>query len=122
MFLHKPARGGLIPKGKLKERFNLFSQGRWEDLIHASQQCDAEASKASSHRRRTQQGDSVEKRADRALDLVQMGELSAARHALEGDPIAPGNRQTLNALQDPERPTGSQGSHPRVHHQPRSSS
>ena len=32
-----------------------------------------------------------------------MGELSAARHALEGDPIAPGNRQTLSALQDPER-------------------
>ena len=51
------ARGGLIPKGKLKERFNLFSQGRWEDLINASQQCDAEASKASSLRRRTQQGD-----------------------------------------------------------------
>ena len=58
-------------------------------------------SKASSRRRRTQQGDSVEKRADRTMDLVQMGELSAARHALEGDPIAPGNRQTLYALQDP---------------------
>ena len=99
LLLHKPC-GGLIPKGKLKERFNLFTQGRWEDL---SQLCDADALKASSCRRRTQQGDSVEKRADRALDLVQMGELSAARHALEGDPIAPGNRQTLNALQDPER-------------------
>ena len=45
MLLHKPARGGLILKGKLKERFNLFSQGRWEDLSNASQQCDAEASK-----------------------------------------------------------------------------
>ena len=54
MLLHKPARGGLIPKGKLTERFNLFSQGRWEDLINASQQCDAEASKASTRRRRTQ--------------------------------------------------------------------
>ena len=83
MLLHKPVRGGLVPKKKLKER---FTQGRWEDLIFASQQ-----------------GDSVEKRADRALDLIQMGELSAARHALEGDPIAPGNRQTLSALQDPER-------------------
>ena len=45
----------------------------------------------------------MEKRADRALDLVRIGELSAARHAWEGDPVAPGNRQTLNALQDPER-------------------
>ena len=102
MLLHKPVRGGLVPKGKLKERFNLFTQGRWEDLIFASQQCDADALKVSSRRRRTQQGDSVEKRADRASDLIQMGELSAARHALEGDLIAPGNRQTLNALQDPE--------------------
>ena len=35
---------------------------------------------------------------ERALVLVQMGELSAARHALEG-----GNQQTLRALQDPDR-------------------
>ena len=32
-----------------------------------------------------------------------MGELSAARHALEGDPIAPGSDATLDALEDPER-------------------
>ena len=47
--------------------------------------------------------EALEKRADRALDLVQMGELSAARHALEGDPIAPGSQHTLHALQDPNR-------------------
>ena len=87
MLLHILVRGGLVPKEKLKERFILFTQGRWEDLIFASQQCDADALKASSRRRRTQQGDSVEKRADRALDLIQMGALSAARHALEGDPL-----------------------------------
>ena len=34
---------------------------------------------------------------------IQMGELSAARYALEGDPIAPGSDATLNALEDPER-------------------
>ena len=28
MLLHKPARGGLSPKGKLKERYNLLSVGR----------------------------------------------------------------------------------------------
>ena len=62
MLLHKPARGGLIPKEKLKERFNFFSQGRWEDLLGASTQCDEAASKASSRRRRRHEGDSLEKR------------------------------------------------------------
>ena len=75
-----------------------LSQGWWEDLIIASQQCDADALQVSTRRRRTQQGDSV------ALDLVQIGEVSAARHALEGDPVAHGNRKTLDSLQDPERP------------------
>ena len=32
-----------------------------------------------------------------------MGELSAALQALEGATVAPGTRDTLNALQDPER-------------------
>ena len=39
----------------------------------------------------------------RAEGLVQMGELSAGRQALEGASLAPGNRQTLDALQDPQR-------------------
>ena len=65
-------------------------------------QCDEAADKAPVRRRR-QQGDTVEKRADQALNLVQTGELSAARHALEGDSIAPGNQQTQRALQDPNR-------------------
>ena len=42
-------------------------------------------------------------RAARAEALVHMGELSAARQALEGATVAPGTRDTLNALQDPER-------------------
>ena len=39
----------------------------------------------------------------RAEGLVQMGELSAGRQALEGTSLAPGNRPTLDALQDPQR-------------------
>ena len=85
------------------ERGSISLHGRWEELIVASRQCDEAADKAAVRRRRRQQGDTVEKRADRALDLVQMGELSAARHALESDPIAPGNQQTQRALQDPNR-------------------
>ena len=45
----------------------------------------------------------MEKRVDRTLDLGQMGKLSTTRHAFEGDVIAIGHRQTLNALQDSER-------------------
>ena len=42
-------------------------------------------------------------RAERAHRLIQMGELSAARQALEGDPPAPGNNATLQLWCDPER-------------------
>ena len=45
----------------------------------------------------------LDRRAVRAEGLVQMGELSARRQALEGASLAPGNRQTLDALQDPQR-------------------
>ena len=37
------------------------------------------------------------------IGLLIMGELSPARHALDGAPIAPGNEQILNSLRDPER-------------------
>ena len=32
-----------------------------------------------------------------------MGEISAARHALEGSPVAPGSEETYNALTDANR-------------------
>ena len=53
--------------------------------------------------RRRHQEDDLERRAGRALSLVQMGELSAGRQALERAPVAPGNRETLNQLRDPVR-------------------
>ena len=49
-------------------------------------------------RRRNQDGD-LERRTERAHRLVQLGELSSARQALEGSDLAPGNRNTLEALQ-----------------------
>ena len=51
-------------------------------------------------RRRRREGDDIQRRADRAQVLVQLGELSAGRHALEGASIAPGNQATLDALRD----------------------
>ena len=44
---------------------------------------------------------SVQRRGARALSLVQMGELSSGRQALEGVDLAPGNDRTLAMLQDP---------------------
>ena len=52
-------------------------------------------------RRRGQAEDAV--RAARALSLVQMGELSSVRQALEGVPLAPGNLATSGILTDPSR-------------------
>ena len=48
--------------------------------------------------------DDVQKRADRALKLVQMGELSAGRLALDGAQVADGNQVTLKVLTDRRPP------------------
>ena len=49
------------------------------------------------------QTDRVEKRAERARNLVHFGELSAARIALEGAQVAPGTLATMRELTNPER-------------------
>ncbi len=54
-------------------------------------------------RRRDTQSNEMERRAARALSLVQMGELSSGRQALEGASLAPCSEQSLNSLCDPER-------------------
>ena len=43
MLLHRPSRGGNIPKNKLVSGFDDFSTGRWDVLIRASEVCDREA-------------------------------------------------------------------------------
>ena len=58
---------------------------------------------SSRRRRRRQQVEDVDRRANRALSLVQMGELSAGRQALEAAVAAPGTQQTLDLLQDSSR-------------------
>ena len=62
--------------------------------------CVGKCSKCSGRKGRTRV-DNVEKRVERAEAL--MGEISAARHALEGSPVAPGNEDTLNTLRDEDR-------------------
>ena len=66
-----------------------------------SRDCAEVASQVQRRRRRTQQ-DTPQRRADRAEAMVQLGELSARRQALEAAPIAPGNMRTSSALTDIE--------------------
>ena len=110
MLLRKPVRGGLVPKSKMSERFASFSQGRWDDLLIQSRDSALAAVQPQVKRRRRPAPNCPDVRAERAHRLTQLGELSAARHALEGDPPAPGNNATLQLLRDPERrPTAPRG-------------
>ena len=42
MLLHRPPRGGLIPKEKLRQRFDVCARGEWNSLLEASSKCDEE--------------------------------------------------------------------------------
>ena len=121
MLLHKPPRGDPIPKGRLEERLELFARDDSMPLLRASEQV-AEAGAQASARRARRPEAIVEKRAARAPHLVQMGESSSDRQALEGAELAPGTLATLAALSDPERrPPEPRDLMPResIHHRPR---
>ena len=79
---------------KLTFRFKKFSCGEWSDLIEAGAKCAEEASIVS-HRRHRRGVYVEEKRIAKALALVQVGELSSARQALEGAEPAAGSDATL---------------------------
>ena len=102
LLLHRPSRGGMVPRKKLEERIIWFQDGLWLRLLEESQTSEAHAHQASFRRRRNQV-DSLDKRASKAPSLVQLGELSAARVSLEGAEVAPGTLTTLRELTNPER-------------------
>ena len=102
MLLHRPPGGGLISKEKLVSRFHMFVRGEWIPLLRASATCDEQATRAR-HRKCHRDGDDVERRITRAERLVELGELSSARQALEGAAVAPGDQATLDKLQDERR-------------------
>ena len=76
LLLHRPPRGGLIPKDQLQERFSDFAAGRFAHLLEQSRRCAEQAAVASRPRRRRRGEDDIQRRADRAEALVQMEELS----------------------------------------------
>ena len=82
---------------KLIGRFDQFATGHWGDLIDASHKC-AQKAVTVLRRRQRRSTDPDAHRARRALQFVQLGELSSGRQALEGAELALGNRNTLDEL------------------------
>ena len=104
MLLSRRPRGGLVSREQLRQRFDMFAAGQWEELIRASEASALEASVAM-HRRRRRRNveDDSERRAARAQMFVELGEVSAGRAALEAAAVAPGDNTTLESLRDPRR-------------------
>ena len=67
-------RGGLVPRGRLQEQLRQFSAGNWVSMLERSLEAAVQGQK-----------DTLERRVVRAMGLAQLGELSNARHALEGE-------------------------------------
>ena len=85
-----------LGKDKLVARFDQFLAGHWHELILASVQCAEDAAVMTRRHLRKGCPNTIEKRVERAQRLVQVGELSVCRNALEGAD-APG-RATLREL------------------------
>ena len=103
MILFRPPRGGKVTRKQLEERCQAFAREDWMHLVRQSMQAAEQGSVNACRRRRRQRGDDVNRRAARALRLVQLGEASSARQALEGAEVAPGTVDTLNQLRDENR-------------------
>ena len=99
ILLLRPARGGKVPKNQLLDRLRKLANGAWVDLLGLSREASESAAIVGSRRSRTRV-DTVEKRVERAEALISIGEIAAARHALEGSPVAPGDEDALGALRD----------------------
>ena len=95
LLLFKPAGVQQVPPAELARRIQLFSCGQWEDLLRES--------RIVIPRRNTKRANVDEHRALRAEALVALGELSAARQALEAAEIAPGTDETFRILSDADR-------------------
>ena len=115
LLLHRPPRGGKVHRSKLVERFDDFARGSWRKLLEESVKCDADAATAHTRKRRRHQVGDIQRRAGRALALVQLGELSAGRQALEGAELAPGSEETLRELRNPlKRPPRARAPLPQI--------
>ena len=84
-------------------RVDLFNSGRWDELVEMSVTSSLGAARAQARRRRGAPEDNVEERVRKAHHMIQLGEVSAGRQALEGASLATGDERILKALKDPAR-------------------
>ncbi|CAK9081723.1 132 kDa protein [Durusdinium trenchii] len=90
LLLHRPAGTQRVPKPELLNRFTQFFTGN--------------SSANQRQARRTNQhptNPNEDARAQRAIHLTRLGELSRARQALLAEPLAPGDEATHQRLTDP---------------------
>ena len=97
MLLHRPGGATRVPKPAFRARFQQFFRGEWPALLEAAEVATPAQTSAAPPQPRQ------DARADRAVHLAHLGELSAARQALLAEPLAAGDGATLQHLRDPAR-------------------
>ena len=110
MLLFRERGQARVSPQELAKRVELLSQDRWDELLCQAAQA-AQAAPRQQHSRAPPQTRSggpataadleAQRRAERAVALVHLGELSAARAALDATPLAPATNETLAVLRDP---------------------
>ena len=89
MLLYWPPRGGTVPCKKLEGRLKQLQEGDWLSLMSQSSASFQQGQVRAVRRQRWNSDEAA--RAARTLSLVQLGEISAGRQALEGACLVPGN-------------------------------
>ena len=87
MLLHKDKDSDNIPKEDVIDRFRLFWQGDWIQLLRQAGAFENDPVRQNRH---PHSGDAQEHRIARATTLIHQGELSAARQVLNSAGLAPG--------------------------------
>ena len=107
MLLHRKRGQSHVPPAELARRAELLGSRRWCQLLdeaaHAADAHPERPANPRSRRTRAEPEDDAQRRADRAVALAHLGELSAARTALEAAPLAPSTDETIAALRDPTK-------------------
>ena len=70
MWLSRPRRGGLVPKGRLLERVSLFHNGHWSELVERSV-LDSESPHHAACRKRRRSKSGIEQRHEPRLYVCQ---------------------------------------------------
>ena len=95
-----------MPKQDFLARFDAFFRGEWQQPVNVSGSFPDESQTGPAEAPPRSHGPSVPaddatRRAERAVRLTRLGELSSARQALLSEPLAPGDAVTLQQLTDP---------------------